>query len=160
MTAGEIDVGYRLLSHAVSAPVYATEGAVGADLFAAPPEDQPIHLAPGARAAAPTGLILELPPGWEAQVRPRSGLARRHGVTTLNAPGTIDWDYRGEIEVLLINHGDQPVEIRRGMRVAQLVIAPAHRARWEERSELSGTSRGAAGFGSTGLGATVAREGG
>lgn len=141
----------RLLPHAAGAPVYATEGAAGADLLAAPPEDAPILLAPMERAAVPTGVALALPEGVEAQIRPRSGLARRHGITVLNAPGTIDWDYRGEIEALLINLGAEPFEITRGMRIAQLVAAPVTRLRLEETETLPETPRGAGGFGSTGF---------
>lgn len=147
-----IGVGLRLLPHAFSAPVYASDGAAGADLVAALPEDEPLTLAPGGFEAVPTGVSLELPEGFEAQVRPRSGLARKHGVTVLNAPGTIDWDYRGEILALLINHGREPVSITRGMRIAQLVVAPVARASWALREALSDTARGAGGFGSTGGG--------
>lgn len=141
----------RLLPHAVGAPVYATDGAAGADLLAAVPEDAPLTLAPRAFAPVPTGLALALPPGWEGQIRPRSGLARSHGITTLNTPGTIDWDYRGEIQVLLINHGPEPFEIVRGGRIAQLVIAEVARAEFAPTQDLDATARGAGGFGSTGL---------
>ncbi|MEM9725022.1 MAG: dUTP diphosphatase [Pseudomonadota bacterium] len=144
----------RLADHAVGPPIYATEGAAGADLQAANPEDAPIHLEPGRVIAAPTGVILALPEGVEAQIRPRSGLARRHGVTVANAPGTIDWDYRGEIQVLLINLGAETLEITRGMRIAQLVLAPVLRGVFEPASALDETARGAGGFGSTGFGST------
>ena len=130
-------------------PAYETEGAAGADLYAAVTDD--IALAPGARALIPTGVAIALPEGWEAQVRPRSGLALKSGVTVLNAPGTVDSDYRGEIGVILVNLGGETVEIKRGMRIAQLVIASVTRAQWVEVSSLSDTVRGAGGFGSTGF---------
>jgi dUTP pyrophosphatase len=131
-------------------PSYASMEAAGLDLVAALPEDEPLALTPGGRALVPTGLALELPPGHEAQVRPRSGLALKHGVTVLNAPGTIDADYRGEVQVLLINHGAEPVTLRRGERIAQLVVAPVLRVRLVEVDALGETTRGAGGFGSTG----------
>ena len=131
-------------------PTYATEGAAGADLAAHLP-DGPVTLAPGARAAIPTGIRLAIPEGWEGQVRPRSGLALRHGVTTLNAPGTLDADYRGEVRVILINHGSEPFAVTDGMRVAQLVLAPAPQVAFAETEVLEPTVRGAAGFGSTGM---------
>lgn len=131
-------------------PVYATAAAAGLDLLAAVPEDAPLTLSPGAWLAVPTALSLALPPGYEAQVRPRSGLALKHGVTVLNAPGTIDADYRGEILVLLINHAAAPFEITRGMRIAQLVVAPVMHIKLEEDGELGETARGVGGFGSTG----------
>ena len=146
-----LDVKMKLLPHAVSGPYYASDGAAGADLFAAVPEDAPILLAPGAAAAAPTGVALALPEGVEAQIRPRSGLARRHQVTLLNAPGTIDWDYRGEIQAVLINLGPAPFEITRGLRIAQLVLAPVLRGSFEPVEALDDTVRGAGGFGSTGM---------
>jgi len=127
-------------------PSYHSAGAAGIDLLAA----AALTIAPGRHAAVPTGIALALPPGTEAQVRPRSGLARQHGVTVLNAPGTIDADYRGEIQVLLINHGAKPFAVTRGMRIAQLVIAPVVRAELREVSALEETARGAGGFGSTG----------
>ena len=120
------------------------------DLRAAVPEGDSVTLAPGAWAAIPTGLTIALPEGYEAQVRPRSGLALNHGITCLNAPGTIDSDYRGEVKVILINHGAEDLAIRRGDRIAQLVIAPVTRAAWDEVESLSETGRGAGGFGSTG----------
>jgi dUTP pyrophosphatase len=129
-------------------PRYATEGSAGADLHAA--VEGELSLAPGQRALVPTGLALALPPGYEAQVRPRSGLALSHGVTLPNAPGTIDSDYRGEVKVLVWNAGTQPFSIRRGDRIAQIVVAPVSRAAWEEVPELPRTPRGAGGFGSTG----------
>jgi dUTP pyrophosphatase len=142
------------LSHAAGLPLpaYATAGAAGLDLVAAIPEGAPMTLAPGARTLVPTGLVLQLPPGHEGQVRPRSGLALRHGLTVLNSPGTIDEDYRGEVCVLLVNLGTEPVELSRGMRIAQLVIAPVVRARLLEADDLAATARGGGGFGSTGTG--------
>jgi len=140
----------RRLPHAadLELPSYASAGAAGADLRAAVETD--LVLAPGARAAVPTGLILEIPVGWEGQVRPRSGLAIRHGLTVVNAPGTIDSDYRGELKVLLVNLGGEAATIRRGDRVAQLVVAPAPQATFRETADLETTERGAGGFGSTG----------
>ncbi|MCA6227772.1 MAG: dUTP diphosphatase [Phenylobacterium sp.] len=131
-------------------PAYETAGAAGMDLRAAVPEDAPVVLRPGARTAVPTGLAFALPEGFEAQVRPRSGLALKSGVTVANAPGTIDQDYRGELKVLLINLGEEDFVIRRGDRVAQLVIAPVVQAAWREVGDLDATARGADGFGSTG----------
>jgi dUTP pyrophosphatase len=131
-------------------PAYETAGAAGMDLRAAVPEDRPLMILPGKRALVPTGLILEIPEGLEGQVRPRSGLAFKHGVTCLNTPGTIDWDYRGEVKVLLVNLGDEDFLVTRGMRVAQLVIAPVTRVAIEEQSLAGSTARGAGGFGSTG----------
>jgi dUTP pyrophosphatase len=127
-------------------PRYATGGSAGLDLCA----DAPFELEPGARALVPTGLALEIPEGYEGQVRPRSGLAARDGVTVLNAPGTVDSDYRGEVKVCLVNLGAQPFRAARGERIAQLVIAPVVQARLVEASALSGSERGAGGFGSTG----------
>jgi dUTP pyrophosphatase len=131
-------------------PAYQSALAAGLDLLAAVPANAPLMLAPGARALVPTGLVLALPAGYEAQVRPRSGLAARHGVTVLNAPGTIDADYRGEVQVLLVNLGQDSVAIARGMRIAQLVIASVSHARLSEADSLDDTSRGSGGFGSTG----------
>jgi dUTP pyrophosphatase len=127
-------------------PVYATDGAAGMDIVSA--ED--LTLRPGQRHAVATGLAVAIPPGFEIQVRPRSGLALKHGITVPNTPGTIDSDYRGELKVILINHGADPFEIRRGDRVAQLVLAPVTRAAWVEAGELEHTARGEGGFGSTG----------
>ena len=129
-------------------PAYATAGSAGMDLAAA--VDAPVTLAPGARALIGTGFAIALPAGAEAQVRPRSGLALRHGVTCLNAPGTIDADYRGEIGVILVNHGAEPFTVTRGMRIAQLVVAAVARAAWREAAALDASDRGAGGFGSTG----------
>lgn len=140
---------FRRVRPSTLAPAYMTAGAAGMDLASA--ADEPIVLAPGARVAVPTGLELEIPEGYEGQVRPRSGLARKHGVTLTNAPGTIDWDYRGEVVVLLVNLGQEPHTIAPGDRIAQLVIAPVTRVALEEAdAPLSGTARGAGGFGHTG----------
>lgn len=140
------------LPHATGLPLpaYQTEGAAGLDLTAALDLQGPVTIAPGARALIPTGLIIELPNGYEAQVRPRSGLALNHGVTVLNSPGTIDSDYRGEVRVILANLGQVPFEVRRGERIAQLVIAPVTRASFVEVTVASNTLRGDGGFGSTG----------
>ena len=147
-----VKVEIRLLPHGqgLALPAYQSTHAAGLDLAAAVPADAPIMLAPGRHALVPTGLTIALPPGYEAQVRPRSGLAARHGVTVLNAPGTIDADYRGEIGVLLINHGDAPFAIRRGERIAQMVIAPVIQVELVPAESLSTTDRGSGGFGSTG----------
>jgi len=133
-------------------PEYATAHAAGLDLRAAVPEGAPITLPPLGRALVPTGLTMALPEGYEAQVRPRSGLALKHGVTVLNSPGTIDSDYRGECGVLLVNLSDTPFEVRRGERIAQLVVAAHAQIRWEDVGALPETTRGAGGFGSTGRG--------
>jgi dUTP pyrophosphatase len=129
-------------------PDYATEGSAGMDLLAAVPE--PVTLQPGGRALIPTGLCMALPQGYEAQVRPRSGLALKHGLTVLNSPGTIDADYRGEVQAILVNLGEEPVTLTRGMRIAQLVLAPVTRAALREVRELPRSTRGEGGFGSTG----------
>jgi dUTP pyrophosphatase len=131
-------------------PAYESVQAAGMDLRAAVPEDAPLALAPGERAAIPTGLAFALPPGYEAQVRPRSGLALKCGLSMVNSPGTIDADYRGEVKVILINHGQEPFIVKRGERVAQLVIAPVVQAIWSEVTSLDDTERGAGGFGHTG----------
>lgn len=145
-------IAVRRLAHNADLPLpaYETADAAGMDLRAAVGEDETVTLKPGARLAVPTGLSMAIPSGFEGQVRPRSGLAKNHGVTVVNAPGTIDADYRGEIAVLLINLGAEPVAITPGMRVAQLVIAPVVQASIELVDELSATARGAGGFGSTG----------
>jgi dUTP pyrophosphatase len=147
-----IEVRITRLAHSNDLPLpsYQTALAAGMDLMAAVPADAPMMIAPGARALVPTGLAIALPPGNEAQVRPRSGLAVRHGLTVLNAPGTIDADYRGEIQVLLVNLGSESVAISRGMRIAQMVIAAVARADFLEVSSLDETARGSGGFGSTG----------
>ncbi len=148
-------VRVQRLAHAegLALPTYHSAEAAGADLVAAVGEGEPMILAAGARALVPTGLVMELPLGTEAQVRPRSSLALKHGVTVLNSPGTIDSDYRGEVKVLLANLGDVPFEIRRGERIAQLVIAPVTQATFKSAMSLSATERGGGGFGSTGTAA-------
>jgi len=145
-----VTVRVRRLPHAAGLPLPApaSAGSAGVDLRAA--VDGEVVLAPGARLLVPTGLVLEVPPGWEGQVRPRSGLALRHGVTLPNAPGTIDSDYRGELGVILANQGSEPFVIRRGDRIAQLVVAPVARVEWAEADELSASAREGGGFGSTG----------
>ncbi|MBB3655956.1 dUTP pyrophosphatase [Rhizobium sp. BK650] len=132
-------------------PAYETRGAAGMDLRAAIDEDKPLVLAPGKRALVPTGFVFEIPEGFEGQVRPRSGLAAKNGVTCLNSPGTVDSDYRGEVKVILINHGEEDFTVTRGMRIGQMVIAPFIQARVAEVSETTETVRGAGGFGSTGV---------
>ena len=143
-----VPVCVKRLPHGLDLPLpaYATDGAAGMDVLAA--ED--VTLAPGARHAVATGLALAIPAGFEIQVRPRSGLALKHGITVPNTPGTIDSDYRGELKVILINHGAEPFNVRRGDRVAQLVLAPVTQASWLEVAELDETARGEGGFGSTG----------
>jgi len=145
-------VPVRVLSHGEGLPLPArqTEGAAGYDLRAALPQDQPVTLAPGAFVAIPTGIALGLPAGYEAQVRPRSGLAAKFGVTVLNSPGTVDADYRGEILVILINHGPDPFAVARGERIAQMVIAPVAATALQSAAHLEETDRGSSGFGSTG----------
>jgi dUTP pyrophosphatase len=147
-----VSIECQRLAHAEGLPLpsYQSDQAAGMDLLAAVPESEPLTLAPGKYAMVPTGLAIALQPGFEAQVRPRSGLAAKHGVSVLNSPGTIDADYRGEIKVLLINHGEAAFVIRRGERVAQLVIAPVARGQLVPAISLSTTDRGAGGFGSTG----------
>lgn len=147
-----VEIAVKVLPHGegLALPAYATPGAAGADLVAALDAREPVTLAPLQRAAVPTGLALAIPEGYEAQVRPRSGLALKQGLTLLNAPGTIDWDYRGEVKVILINLSDAPAVIERGMRIAQLVIAPVTRARFTAVDSLDDTARGTGGFGSTG----------
>jgi dUTP pyrophosphatase len=147
-----VKVDIRQLPHGegLALPAYQSAHAAGLDLLAAVPLATPMILAPGKHALIPTGLTIALPPGYEAQVRPRSGLAAKHGVTVLNAPGTVDADYRGEICVLLINHGDAPFPIQRGERIAQMVIASVIRAELIPAESLNATERGSGGFGSTG----------
>ena len=149
MTA--VPVLVQRLPHAEGLPLpgYATPGAAGMDLLAAVSE--PLILAPGARALVPTGLCVALPPGHELQVRPRSGLALRHGIVLPNGPGTVDEDYRGELQVIVMNAGAEPFTVTRGMRIAQAVLAPVVRAVWHPVVALETTERGAGGFGSTGL---------
>lgn len=138
-------------------PVYETSGAAGMDLMAAIPQGEDIVLAPGERRLVPTGLSIAVPPGYEAQIRPRSGLALRHGISVVNAPGTVDSDYRGEVSILLINLGSDPFTIQRGERIGQMIIAAYTQAEWEPVTELDETARGAGGYGSTG---TAASSGG
>ena len=147
-----VEVRIKRLSHGADLPLpeYQTALAAGFDLLAAVPADAPIQLAPGARALVPTGIAIALPPGFEGQVRPRSGLAARHGITVLNAPGTVDADYRGELQVILVNFGAEPFVISRGMRIAQLIAAPVQRVKLVEVDALESTARAQGGFGSTG----------
>ncbi|MBR1199935.1 dUTP diphosphatase [Bradyrhizobium sp. AUGA SZCCT0240] len=147
-----VKVDIMQLPHAegLALPAYQSADAAGLDLLAAVPAETPLILTPGKYAMVPTGLAIALPRGFEAQVRPRSGLAAKHGVTVLNTPGTVDADYRGEINVILINHGEAPFPIRRGERIAQMVIAPVTQAQLVQVDTLSTTDRGAGGFGSTG----------
>ena len=149
-TINRLTVDLHRLANSAGLPLpsYATRDSVGTDLMAA--IDKPILLEPGDRVLVPTGIALGIPKGFEAQVRPRSGLAFKHGITGLNSPGTIDSDYRGEISVILINHGTEPFRIERGMRIAQLVVAPVVHAVWNELEVLEQTERGTKGFGSTG----------
>jgi dUTP pyrophosphatase len=146
----KIDIWQLPHGEGLALPAYQSALAAGLDLLAAVPEGAPVILAPGKYALIPTGLTIALPAGYEAQVRPRSGLAAKHGVSVLNAPGTVDADYRGEIGVLLINHGDAPFPVRRGERIAQMVIAAVVRAELAPVTSLSATDRGGGGFGSTG----------
>ncbi|OLP62232.1 deoxyuridine 5'-triphosphate nucleotidohydrolase [Xaviernesmea oryzae] len=151
---GEVQtIGLVRLPHAAGLPLpaYETAGAAGFDLRAAVEADAPLVLEPMARALVPTGFVFEIPLGFEGQVRPRSGLAARHGITCLNTPGTVDSDYRGEVKVILINLGAEPFTIERGMRIAQMVIAPSPQAQLEERAQAGETARGKGGFGSTGV---------
>ncbi len=154
MTAPVRAIHVRRLPHAEGLPLpsYATAGAAGMDLLAAVAET--VMLAPGERVLVPTGLAMALPPGHELQIRPRSGLALRHGIVLPNAPGTIDEDYRGELQVIVMNAGNAPFAIERGMRIAQAVLSPVLRAEWQEVEALDGTVRAEAGFGSTGFGST------
>ena len=151
MAEPSVAVAITRLPHGADLPLpeYATAGAAGMDLLAAIAE--PLSIAPGERVRVPAGIAIALPEGFEAQVRSRSGLAFKHGIACLNAPGTIDADYRGEVAVLLINHGREPFAVTRGMRIAQLVVAPVATARWHKVAALPDTARGAGGFGSTGL---------
>ena len=153
-----IEVLVEQLPHGLGLPLpaYATLLAAGADLLAAVPEEAPVVLPPGGRALVPTGLAIALPEGFEAQIRPRSGLALRHGITVLNAPGTIDADYRGEVGVVLHNAGASLFEVQRGARIAQLVVAPVVRVGWRRGAvDERPSERGAGGFGSTGIGAAT-----
>lgn len=148
----DVEIQILQLAHGAGLPLpaYQSAAAAGLDLVAAVPEGPPVMIAPGAFAMIPTGIALALPPGTEGQVRPRSGLAAKHGITVLNSPGTIDSDYRGEVSVILINHGKMPFAIERGMRIAQLVIALVASASVRVVEKLAETERGSAGFGSTG----------
>ncbi|MEP2944122.1 MAG: dUTP diphosphatase [Hyphomicrobiales bacterium] len=148
-----VDVILRPLPHfdGLEMPAYESDAAAGVDLRAAVEEGGPIVLNPGERGLVPTGLAMELPDNFEAQIRPRSGLAIKNGITALNSPGTIDADYRGEVKIILINHGQETFIIERGMRIAQMVIAPIVQARFHVSNELSETKRGTGGFGSTGV---------
>jgi dUTP pyrophosphatase len=152
MSAATIEIAVQRLPHAegLALPAYQSDEAAGFDLVAAVAEDEPVVLAPLGRALIPTGLVLEIPSGHEGQVRPRSGLALKHGVTVLNSPGTIDADYRGEVKVILVNLGAEPFTIHRGERIAQFVAAPVTRARLVVVDRVGETVRGAGGFGSTG----------
>ncbi len=147
-----VTIQVRRLPHSqgLALPAYATPGAAGMDLLAA--VAAPVTIDPGRRALIPTGLAIALPPGFEMQVRPRSGLALRNGIVLPNSPGTIDEDYRGEVQVILLNAGDAPFTVERGMRIAQAVVAPVVRAEWREVENLDDTSRSTGGFGSTGIG--------
>jgi len=147
-----VEVRIKRLSHGADLPLpeYQSALAAGLDLLAAVPANAPIELAPGARALVPTGVAVALPAGFEGQVRPRSGLAARHGITVLNAPGTVDADYRGELQVILVNFGAEPFVISRGMRIAQLIAAPVQRIKLVEVDALESTARAQGGFGSTG----------
>jgi len=147
-----VQVCVRPLAHfeGLDLPAYETAGAAGLDVRAAVPETSPLELAPGGRALVPTGLSVAVPDGYELQMRPRSGLAARHGITCLNSPGTIDSDFRGELKVILINHGDAAFEIARGERIGQLVLAPVVRLAWAPVETLPESARGPGGFGSTG----------
>ena len=148
----KVEIQILRLPHAADLPLptYQSEHAAGLDLAAAVPADAPVMIQPGKWASIPTGLAVALPPGTEAQVRPRSGLAARHGVTVLNSPGTIDADYRGEIQIVLVNFGSEVFSVTRGLRIAQLIIAPVLTAQLKEAGSLKKTTRGAKGFGSTG----------
>jgi dUTP pyrophosphatase len=158
MTA--LSVAIKRLDHAagLGLPAYATADSAGMDLLAA--VDAPVTLAPGERRLIPTGIAIALPPGTEAQVRPRSGLALKHGVTVLNAPGTVDADYRGEVGVILINAGEAPYVVERGARIAQMVVARYARVAWTVSDDLEESARGAGGFGSTGVGDKTSAAGG
>jgi dUTP pyrophosphatase len=154
MTGGSVaTIAVTRLPHGADLPLpaYATEDAAGMDLLAAVTDE--LVLAPGTRALVPTGLAMAIPAGFEVQVRPRSGLALKNGVTVLNTPGTIDADYRGEVGVILMNHGDAPFTVSRGMRIAQMVVAPVTRGVWQEVAALPDSARGSGGFGSTGTAA-------
>src|SRR3569623_3178464 len=149
---GRIDIPFKRFDHGrgLELPQQQTSGAAGLDLRAALPDDETLTIGPGRRAMVPCGFAIALPEGFEAQVRPRSGLAAKYGVTVLNSPGTIDADYRGEVKVVLINHGEETFEIRRGDRIAQMVVSPVSAVGFTEKDSLNETERGSSGFGSTG----------
>jgi dUTP pyrophosphatase len=149
-----VDVAITRLPHGADLPLpdYQTALAAGLDLLAAVPVDAPVQIAPGGRALVPTGVAIALPPGYEGQVRPRSGLALRHGISVLNTPGTVDADYRGELQIILVNFGSDVFVVHRGMRIAQIIVAPVSRALLVETDALPETERAAGGFGSTGIG--------
>lgn len=155
MSDPRTELGLHRLPHGsgLPLPAYATAGAAGLDLCAAVPADRPLLILPGRRALVPTGFAFDIPQGFEGQIRPRSGLALKHGLTCLNTPGTVDSDYRGEVKVLIANFGEEEFAVERGMRIAQMVIAPVVRVTALEREALPSTDRAAGGFGSTGLGA-------
>lgn len=148
----EVQIAVQRLAHGADLPLpaYVTEGAAGMDLMAALPDNENMEIKPGARALVPTGLAIALPKGFEAQIRPRSGLAVKNGITVLNSPGTVDADYRGEVKVILVNLGADSFTVTRGLRIAQMVIAPVTRGVWTQTGHLPETDRGAGGFGSTG----------
>jgi dUTP pyrophosphatase len=150
-------IGLVRLPHGegLALPAYETAGSAGMDIRAAVPADKPLVIKPGKRALVPTGFVFEIPPGYEVQVRPRSGLALKNGVTCLNTPGTVDSDYRGEVQVLLINHGQAPFVIKRGDRIAQMVVAPVTQIAWNVVEQLDQTERGSGGYGSTGIAAVA-----
>lgn len=158
--APEVEVRIMRLPHAADLPLpqYQSAQAAELDLLAAVPAERPVELAPGARATIPTGVAIALPPGHEGQIRPRSGLAARHGVTVLNAPGTIDADYRGELQVILVNIGSELFVVHRGMRIAQLVIAPIQHAKLVETTSLDATDRASGGLGSTGVATNIVEK--
>jgi dUTP pyrophosphatase len=160
VSAEPVVVQIMRLPHGADLPLpqYQSALAAGLDLLAAVPAGAPVEIAPGARALIPTGVAIALPPGHEGQVRPRSGLAFRHGVTVLNTPGTVDADYRGELQVILVNLGTEPFIVQRGMRIAQIIIAPVQRAVLVESDNLNATQRASGGFGSTGIAAEPAGD--
>lgn len=152
MTSPKLSIVQLPHAAGLELPSYETSQAAGMDLRAAIAENAPLEISPGERILVPTGLRIELPKDHEGQIRPRSGLAYKHGITVLNSPGTIDADYRGEVHILMINHGSEPFEISRGMRIAQMIVAPVIQVEVKEVGKLSDTDRGAAGYGSTGTG--------
>lgn len=159
--AATVAIAVQQLPHGIGLPLpsYQSADAAGMDLLAALPPDSKIVIEPGARHLVETGIAVQIPPGYEAQIRPRSGLALKHGVTVLNTPGTIDADYRGEISILLANFGSEPFELRRGVRIAQMIVAPVVRATLTLVTELEASVRGVNGFGSTGLTSLLEKDG-